>query len=526
MSVLSVQPDATAGIDTYIQSGASAGNNYGVATTIQVAGDFGGSTIRKGLIKFDFSSIPAGATIVSALLTLNLSSELSAAVDPVITFNRSLVAFFEGVNNGSTPGAGVDGSTYSLRNANGSVAWAGGAGGAAGSDYASSPTASQTINGTGLYTWDVAADVQLFVNGTTNNGWWVINTSAATNNSKTFTSSDGATPADRPQIVVTYYFNRLGSAAGTSTASATLKGAGNIDGLAIGSSTASGFAYTNSMLGSSDGTSTASGALGASGRGAGTADGTSTAVGLIRAKGKLIGSSAGTSTGLADGTFAGQLRGASAGTGTAVGLGHVYARSLAVVKGCYSDPLLYLTDGSIKPNGQLNLLSLIDPHIGYLLNNWKPAIAQYKEGGIFSDSPYGTGRRLTKRVFANAIEVFDLKARGHDQDNLISYTSELLNWQEAAADYWTSNWNTLPIYLVAKAAKETNPRYAIVYAMSVPELENPYAQPFSSIGKPAHEQITLRLERGDWTSEPPGSYVCVAVSSQRNYTVAAWGTGA
>ena len=115
-----------------------------------------------------------------------------------------------GYNSESTrglPGPGVDGSTWNLRNNNGAVAWAGGAGGAAGDDWTATATATATITGTGAtFDFDVTDDVQDWVDGTASNyGWWLLNASESTVSSgKHFATSDHATAAYRPLLVVDY----------------------------------------------------------------------------------------------------------------------------------------------------------------------------------------------------------------------------------------------------------------------------------------------------------------------------------
>jgi hypothetical protein len=228
---------------------------------------------------------------------------------------------------------------------------------------------------------------------------------------------------------------------------------------------------------------------------------------------------------MATGTLAGLLRGVSAGVATVLGLGIAYARSVVHPIVRNPAPLLYLTDG-------VERFDLLDRRAGYLLCSWRPAIAQYKGGGQWSDSSLAHGRRLVMRRFANAIEVMELSASSKDQDALIGYTRDLLQWIEAAADFWSSRWAPRPIYLVARSAYEENTRFAIVHAGSVPELEDVYAQPFFTsprrtpgAGRSVFNDITLRLERGPWLDLPPGNGSCVAVSSIRSWTVAGWVSG-
>lgn len=201
---LTSQPDANAGMDTEIFEDAVS-NNYGTDTALRSGGSSTGKKWR-GLIQFDVSSIPTTATIDSATLSLYCYSE-PIPNDYYVDVYRGLTHWYEGAQNGATPGAGEDASTWSYRNYNGSVAWAGGAGGASGSDYGSSATAGTLI--TDVNTWfdfDVLADVTAWVNnGVSNYGLWLINRSGTTNNSrKLFYSSDYSSSTYRPKLVVNY----------------------------------------------------------------------------------------------------------------------------------------------------------------------------------------------------------------------------------------------------------------------------------------------------------------------------------
>ena len=156
------------------------------------------------LLQFSGITIPAGATISSAILTLYCESETSTT-DYAVGVHRALTQWFEGAQNGGTPGPGENASVWNLRNYNGAVAWAGGAGGGSGSDYAAIATASTLITQTGItFDWNVLTDVQAWYAGTaTNYGWWLKNVDEVTNNTlKRFTLSDGA--SNRPKLTITY----------------------------------------------------------------------------------------------------------------------------------------------------------------------------------------------------------------------------------------------------------------------------------------------------------------------------------
>lgn len=69
---LTLQPDATAGIDTMMQSG-SASTNYATNAAMNIGESNAGTNTTHALIKFDLSSLPSDAVISSATLALKLS---------------------------------------------------------------------------------------------------------------------------------------------------------------------------------------------------------------------------------------------------------------------------------------------------------------------------------------------------------------------------------------------------------------------------------------------------------------------
>src|SRR5438105_2666270 len=76
-----------------------AGQHFYVGTTIQNA-----NFLRRGALKFDLSAIPAGSTVTSAILTLNMSKTISGA-EPV-ALHQALKNWGEGASNSAQGGTG------------------------------------------------------------------------------------------------------------------------------------------------------------------------------------------------------------------------------------------------------------------------------------------------------------------------------------------------------------------------------------------------------------------------------------
>ena len=167
--------------------------------------------------------------------------------------------------------------------------------------------------------------------------------------------------------------------------------------------------------------------------------------------------------------------------------------------------ILKITDGTKE-------VSLLNFN-GYHIDSWRPKIATYKGGGNFRDSPNAHGRRLVQKLWEQPIESINLKARGNDTDVLIRESQKLRRLLEKASDYWTSKWQNSPVWIEAKASKETNTRYAIIHVSRIPEDENPMSAPFLQPDCSAvMDNITLFAERGHWREVSPGERVCVEAS--------------
>lgn len=158
--------------------------------------------LRRGLVRFNLSSIPAGSTIQSATLTMTVSRSISGALDMSLhTVNNS---WGEGASD--APGQEGTGTTAQ----NGDATWLhrfyptqlwqqpGG-------DYRSTPSATTAVGGNGSYVWssaDLAGDVQRWLDAPAiNHGWAIIGAEGVTASAKRLDASEGPVP---PALAVTY----------------------------------------------------------------------------------------------------------------------------------------------------------------------------------------------------------------------------------------------------------------------------------------------------------------------------------
>ena len=172
-----------------------------------------------------------------------------------------------------------------------------------------------------------------------------------------------------------------------------------------------------------------------------------------------------------------------------------------------------ITDGT-------TIVDLIKPQGGYgfHLVSWRPSIPSYKGGGAFQESSLSWGRRLIDKQFENYISTLSLTANQTSQDILIQELQEIRRLLEKASSYWTSRWGNEPVWIEAKATKETNTRYAIIVLGRIAEDDNPYSQPFLQPDCSAvMNGLTLVIEHETWTENAPGTSTAVEISAAETY---------
>jgi len=156
--------------------------NFSADIDLELAGS--GSFIRNSLIRFDdvfgngSGQIPLGTAIASATLILE---NIAPNPAPSLSLHRVLVDWDEATvtwnNFGSTPG------------------------GASGIDYSAVSTNTLTTGVLGPQSVDVSADVQLWANGASNFGWYILGQGAAING---YASSEHGTLEFRPELVIEF----------------------------------------------------------------------------------------------------------------------------------------------------------------------------------------------------------------------------------------------------------------------------------------------------------------------------------
>jgi spore coat protein A, manganese oxidase len=162
---------------------------------------------RRGLVAFDLAAIPPGSTITAVSLRLNMSRTRAQAK------NVGLHLVFSDWGEGASNAGGEEGG--GAPPATGDATWAhrfypGSSWSTPGGDFAGAASATTLVNREGVYTWtsaQMAVDVQAWLDApSTNFGWLVKGEEPGTNTktTKRFDSRSHPTPANRPQLTITF----------------------------------------------------------------------------------------------------------------------------------------------------------------------------------------------------------------------------------------------------------------------------------------------------------------------------------
>lgn len=182
-------------------------NNMGAEVTL-AAGSTARSLKSRALIRFDLAgSLPAGAQITGVSLRIQAERAPLAAVPSSFTLRRVLVAWTEGTKRGSLGAAATPGEpTWKARSAPGTL-WAE-PGGAMGTDFAATASASVQVSGVGTYdfesTPELVADAQLWLDQPDANFGWVLASESeqTAQTARRFGSRENA--ANAPVLTVEY----------------------------------------------------------------------------------------------------------------------------------------------------------------------------------------------------------------------------------------------------------------------------------------------------------------------------------
>jgi hypothetical protein len=168
------QVDLAATADNTLYENATGSRSNGLGENF-FAGKTNDGLIRRGVIRFDLSAIPAGSTITSVQLLLNMA-RTQAGPTPV-TLHRVLAAWGEGTSDaGAQEGSGATstaGDATWIHAVFPGKSWA-----TAGGDFAATASATTQVADVGGYTWgstpELVADAQAWLDGSAPNHGWLV----------------------------------------------------------------------------------------------------------------------------------------------------------------------------------------------------------------------------------------------------------------------------------------------------------------------------------------------------------------
>ena len=164
-------------------------------------------SVRRALLAFDLSSIPAEGVVTAVRLTMNMSKTAAGAT--TVSLHRVMVDWGEGSSNATDRGGGQGAAA-----ATGDATWIhasfdSGIWSNPGGDFVTTASSSLEVGSTSSYTWpstsQLVADVETWVaNSGSNFGWIVVGDESAQRTAKRFDSREHGTASRRPQLVVEF----------------------------------------------------------------------------------------------------------------------------------------------------------------------------------------------------------------------------------------------------------------------------------------------------------------------------------
>lgn len=164
--------------------------------------------LRRGVIAFNLLDIPAGSTVNSVSLRLNVSNSNSGA--STMALRKLSADWGEGTSNAGDPGgsgasATTNDATWVHRFFN-TANW-----NTAGGNFVATVSASASVGGVGAYTWgsstqvpQMVADVQGWLDTPNTNFGWILLGDETTMSAKRFDTKENPTPANRPTLTIDY----------------------------------------------------------------------------------------------------------------------------------------------------------------------------------------------------------------------------------------------------------------------------------------------------------------------------------
>lgn len=170
---------------------------------------------------------------------------------------------------------------------------------------------------------------------------------------------------------------------------------------------------------------------------------------------------------------------------------------------------LYIEDSEGK-------IDLLDNH-GILMTKWLPKAPEAKNGGLYGSSPFVPGKYLLQKVDDNINDAFTINVMGSVPNDVIERVQDLRRKLIKATQYWTSEAQTSPVWIVARSKCEPNKRYSVIVNYSLPEENDLYSAPFmQDMTRSAEVDLVLGIEHLYWQAQVPGTQDCVPITDSHS----------
>ncbi len=162
---------------------------------------------QRGLVRFDLSTIPCGATVTRVQLTMYMERGRSGQPATPVRLHRLLGAWGEGASIafGGAGSESLAGDANWLERQSPGVMWT-----TPGGDFVATASATASVSSSpGAVTWAsnavMIADVTGWLaNPSSNNGWMIINNEVNQGTARKFSSRESTTASRRPALLVEY----------------------------------------------------------------------------------------------------------------------------------------------------------------------------------------------------------------------------------------------------------------------------------------------------------------------------------
>jgi len=153
---------------------------------------------------------------------------------------------------------------------------------------------------------------------------------------------------------------------------------------------------------------------------------------------------------------------------------------------------------------------------GFTVAEWRPVLSEID--AVYGDSPVSDYRLLRAYRETTAVETITLHgAMGSPQD-MWREARLLLRNLRCNLDYWTEQFSTTRVYIKVKLKDEANYKYALLYAVRIPDLEEPFGTAMNQRnGRAVMTDISLAVERGAWLADIPGTGTALALAAYGSY---------